>query len=91
MHEFCVLHLAKVWLEDVSVLLEKIKDCVELTKTELTHITTDRDPKLEPAHRSFYLYKVTKEREKINEVSKLLYEIYCGHEYRDSHCKQLQG
>ena len=86
MHEFCIV--AKGWLEDVSVLLAKIKEYVELNKTELD-ITIN--PKLEPTHRSFYLYKVIKEKEKINEVSKLLYGIYCGHECRDLHCKQLQG
>ena len=84
-----VSYLAKSWLEDVLILLEKIKDYVELNKTELTHITSD--PQLEPAHRSFYLYKVIKDREKTNEVSKLLYGIYCGHKCRDLHCKQLQG
>ena len=86
MHEFCII--TKGWLQDVSVLLAKIKNYCELNKTELDIIT---DPKLEPAHRSFYLYKVIKDRDKINEVSKLLYGIYCGHECRDVQCKQSQG
>ena len=80
--------LYKGWLENVIVLLDKIKDYVELNETELNIFN---DPKLEPAHRSFYLYKVIKEREKINEVSKLLYGIYCSNTCRDLHCKELQG
>ena len=80
--------LYKGWLEDVIVLLDKIKDYVELNETEL-NITNDT--KLEPAHRSFYLYKVIKEREKINEVLKLLYGIYCSNMCRDLCCKELQG
>ena len=87
-HMNSVLYLAKSWLEDVLVLLEKIKDYVKLNMTELD-LTTN--PKLEPAHQSFYLYKVIKDREKTNEVSELLYGIYCGHKCRDLHCKQLQG
>ena len=46
MHKFCIV-LAKGWLKDVLVLPEKIKDYVELNKTELDLIA---DPKLEPAH-----------------------------------------
>ena len=87
MHEFCIA-LAKGWLEDIVVLLEKIKDYVVLNETELS---TANNATLEPAHRSFYLYKIIKEREKINEISKLLYGIYFGNKHRDLHSKPLQG
>ena len=65
------------------MLLKKIEPFVQLNTIELKDIY---DPKLEPAHRPICLYKVIKERKKINEVSKLLYGIYYG--IRDG---QLQG
>ena len=61
------------WLEDVSELLERIKRFVQLNSDEQNVIY---DHRWEPEHRSLHLYKVIKERNKINEVSRLLYGIY---------------
>ena len=68
------------WLEDVLQLLKRIKPLVQLSNHEQNMIY---DQRLEPEHRSLHLYKVIKERNKINEVSTLLYGIYYAN--RDLH------